>query len=173
MEPVSAVPGPVELFCEKAESFPAFSVGKFGSAAFALAQVEAMEEAGCWAEGADAFVVDGGGCAWLLVGSELENHGREKPMAVEIQGGYARATRAELSSAIAEIISGEFNVEADMLVDETTLVGDLGMDSLDVTIAAMGIEDALGVVVSDEALDELKTFGQVVDLVLARLREAK
>lgn len=66
---------------------------------------------------------------------------------------------------IKEILSEQFDVEADEIAVETTLQEDLGADSLDVVDLLMSIEDEFEVEIPDEEVENIKTVGALVEYI--------
>lgn len=67
---------------------------------------------------------------------------------------------------IREIICNQFEVEQTSVTLETTFLGDLGADSLDVVELAMNIEDEFGLdEISEEDIRGIQTVGDLVDYV--------
>lgn len=71
----------------------------------------------------------------------------------------------ELTTLIAE----KFKVSPDRLRPDTNLVADLGADSLDVVEIVMALEDRLGVSIEDAEAEAVRTFGDALALVRAKL----
>jgi acyl carrier protein len=61
-----------------------------------------------------------------------------------------------------EILAAQFGIDEDEITENTDIAGDLGADSLDVVEMIMTLEDEFAVTISDEAIAELKTVGDVV-----------
>lgn len=72
---------------------------------------------------------------------------------------------------VVEILSEQFDVEADSITPATTLQEDLGADSLDVVDLVMSIEDEFGVEVPDEEVENIKTVGALVEYIEANAKE--
>lgn len=66
---------------------------------------------------------------------------------------------------IKEILSEQFDVEAEEIAVETTLQEDLGADSLDVVDLLMSIEDEFEVEIPDEEVENIKTVGALVEYI--------
>ncbi len=64
-----------------------------------------------------------------------------------------------------EILSGQFDVEASDITMESTIVEDLGADSLDLVDLIMAIEEEFDIEVPDELAENAKTVGDVVAYV--------
>ena len=69
---------------------------------------------------------------------------------------------------IQNILSQQFDVDADSIGEDTSIVDDLGADSLDVVELIMSVEDEFGLSVSDEEAVELTTVGKLVEYIEAR-----
>lgn len=63
---------------------------------------------------------------------------------------------------IKEILAAQFDTEADAITLTTNIADDLGADSLDVVEVLMSIEDSFGIEIPDEAIEEIKTVGDLV-----------
>ncbi len=61
-----------------------------------------------------------------------------------------------------EILAAQFGLDEDSINENTDIAGDLGADSLDVVEMIMSLEDEFAVTISDEAVADLKTVGDVV-----------
>ena len=60
-----------------------------------------------------------------------------------------------------EIVAVNLGVERDEIVPEARILDDLGADSLDVVELAMVLEETFGIVVPDDAIEGLRTIGDV------------
>ena len=70
------------------------------------------------------------------------------------------------------IIAQQFGVDQDEITEETTSVGDLGADSLDLVELIMSVEEAFELgQVEDNALENVKTVGDVVNFIKERVEE--
>jgi acyl carrier protein len=61
-----------------------------------------------------------------------------------------------------EILAAQFGLDEDIINENTDIAGDLGADSLDVVEMIMTLEDEFAITISDEAVADLKTVGDVV-----------
>ena len=66
---------------------------------------------------------------------------------------------------IQEILAAQFDVEADSITNDTDIQHDLNADSLDIVDLIMSIEDEFEVEVPDDAVDEVKTVGDLVKFI--------
>ena len=66
---------------------------------------------------------------------------------------------------VKEILSEQFDVEADTLTPDTLLVDDLGADSLDVVDLLMSVEDEFDIEVPDEDIMKIKSIGDFVSYI--------
>lgn len=62
-------------------------------------------------------------------------------------------------------ICEQFELEEDRVTMESSLIGDLGMDSLDVIDLSMSIEDAFDLEIPDDEIETFKTVGDIVRFV--------
>lgn len=67
----------------------------------------------------------------------------------------------KLKEAIADILS----VDPNEVTEETTFTEDLGADSLDVYQIVMKIEEAFEIAIPAEAIQEISTVGEAVELI--------
>ncbi len=66
---------------------------------------------------------------------------------------------------VREILCEQFKLEENRVTMESSLIGDLGADSLDVIDLSMSIEDAFDIEVPDEEIENFKTVGDIVRFV--------
>lgn len=66
---------------------------------------------------------------------------------------------------IREILCDSLDLESDKVTMESSLTDDLGADSLDVVDLVMSIEDEFGVEFPDDAVEQMKTVGDVVEYI--------
>ena len=64
-----------------------------------------------------------------------------------------------MEDRIREMIKNQLGIE---LTDESRMVDDLGMDSLDVVELVIAFEEEFGVEISDEDAEKWKTVGDVI-----------
>ena len=67
----------------------------------------------------------------------------------------------KLQGIIAEVL----NVEADSITTETTVVEDLGADSLDIFQIVMGIEEEFDIEIPTDAAEKIVTVGDAVEQI--------
>ena len=60
-------------------------------------------------------------------------------------------------------LAEQFEVDAESITMETSLIDDLGADSLDVVELIMELEDMYGIAISDEDAAELYTVRRIVE----------
>ena len=66
---------------------------------------------------------------------------------------------------IRAILCEQFELEEDRVTMDSSLIGDLGADSLDVIDLSMSIEDAFDIEVPDDEIENFKTVGDIVRFV--------
>ncbi|ALV34979.1 acyl carrier protein [Streptomyces sp. CdTB01] len=76
-------------------------------------------------------------------------------------------TKEEATTKVAEIFELIAAIPAAELTPERGLVDDLGIDSLTMMELAVTIQDELQVSVSDDKIKDLRTVGDIIDLVAA------
>ena len=72
--------------------------------------------------------------------------------------------RSDVLAKVLELVSETLEVEEDKL-DEATAYADLGADSFDMLELVTSMEDEFGVSVDEEALAQIETVGDSVDLI--------
>ena len=70
---------------------------------------------------------------------------------------------------IRKIISEQLEVDQSIIAESSTITGDLGADSLDLVDLAMSIEDEFDIELSDEALEKIKTVGDLAAYIEDRI----
>ena len=64
-----------------------------------------------------------------------------------------------------DIIAEQLSVEADEVKMDSNIQDDLGADSLDVVDLITTIEDEFDISIPDEAVEEIKTVGDIVNYI--------
>ncbi|MDC7254557.1 MULTISPECIES: acyl carrier protein [unclassified Shinella] len=75
--------------------------------------------------------------------------------------------RADIAERVKSIITGQLAVKQSRVVDDASIVDDLGADSLEVVQIVMLIEDEFGIAVPDEPAAEFLTVRDAIDFVVA------
>jgi acyl carrier protein len=73
----------------------------------------------------------------------------------------------DLSNRIQSIVAEQLGVEVAEVTKDASILDDLGADSLDVVELVMTLEDAFDIEVPDEAVEEMRTIGDVQRFVEA------
>lgn len=66
---------------------------------------------------------------------------------------------------VAELLAAQLGVDANDITLESDIVKDLGADSLDVVQLLMETEDNFGIVIAEEEAANLRTVGDIVNLI--------
>jgi acyl carrier protein len=66
---------------------------------------------------------------------------------------------------VRDVIVDTINCDAEEVTMEATLTDDLGADSLDAVELTMAFEEAFDISISDEAMVEMKTVGDIVNYI--------
>ena len=74
---------------------------------------------------------------------------------------------------VKNFISSQLNIKVEDLKNESLLAEDLGADSLDLIEITMSIEEEFNGNIPDEDSEKIKTVGDVVKYVEAKIAEAK
>lgn len=74
-----------------------------------------------------------------------------------------------IKDKLKDIIINKFNLKNDKEIVETTkFVEDLGADSLDLVELVMQLEEDFDMEIPDEEFENIATFGELVDLIVAK-----
>ena len=76
--------------------------------------------------------------------------------------------KEEIFDKLKELVVDQLGVEEDEVTMEATMQDDLGADSLDLVDLVMSVEEEFGVTVADEALENIKTVGDIVNYIEER-----
>jgi acyl carrier protein len=79
-------------------------------------------------------------------------------------------SREDIQARVLAILSREFDVDAAEISPDTDLQNDLDFDSLDGVALAGWIEEETGLALSDEDIEQMRTIGEIVELVHERVR---
>lgn len=66
---------------------------------------------------------------------------------------------------VKELIIDQLDVEEDAVKMESVIIDDLGADSLDVVDLVMSIEEEFDMEIPDEAVEKIKTVGDIVSYI--------
>jgi acyl carrier protein len=77
--------------------------------------------------------------------------------------------RSEILTAVTESAVELLKVEPSQVTEAATFGDDLGADSLDLTELVMALEDRFEIEVPEDDLESVRTIGDAVDLVLAKV----
>jgi len=78
-------------------------------------------------------------------------------------------SRQEIQQRLLAILSREFDVDSAEISPETDLQNDLDFDSLDGVALAGWIEEETGLALSDDDIEQMRTIGEIVELVHERV----
>ena len=66
---------------------------------------------------------------------------------------------------VKSIIAEQLDIDEDSITLESVIIDDLGADSLDIVDLVMSFEDEFDTEISDEAIEEMKTVGDIVHYI--------
>ena len=87
-------------------------------------------------------------------------------------GKEERVNRSEVEEKVRTLFSEQLQVDRDQVTPDTRFREDLDVDSLDLVEATLALEDALGVKIPEEEMEDVQTVGQAVELVATKLGAA-
>lgn len=70
---------------------------------------------------------------------------------------------------VKEILCEQLDVEEDKVTTEASIVEDLGADSLDVVDLVMSLEEEFDIEIPDEDVENIKTVGDMVKYIEAKI----
>ena len=79
------------------------------------------------------------------------------------------SSKQEIQARVLAILTREFDVDAAEISPETDLKTDLDFDSLDGVALAGWIEEDTGLAFSDDDIEQMRTIGEIVELVHRRV----
>ena len=83
------------------------------------------------------------------------------------------STPEAVSTALAEILRDDMNVDVGRITAESRLIDDVGLDSVAFAVGMVAIEDRLGVALSEEDLLSCDTVGDLESAILAKTPAAQ
>lgn len=78
--------------------------------------------------------------------------------------------RAIISEALRDLYNEDTGASLDVLREDVALIADLGLDSVDVVSLIMQVERQFRVRLSLAELNQVQTFGDLLDLVTLKLQ---
>ena len=72
---------------------------------------------------------------------------------------------SDLADTVMAIVSEKLGVDKDKVQLETSFIGDLGADSLDMVELLMNLEDQFKMTIPDEDAEKIKTVGDAVNYI--------
>jgi acyl carrier protein len=79
------------------------------------------------------------------------------------------ASREEVFEQVKGVLTEQLGVEEDQITEEASFQEDLDADSLDLVEAVLALEEEFGVSIPEDEMEGVKTVGQAVDLVAAKV----
>ncbi len=70
---------------------------------------------------------------------------------------------------VIEILCEHFELDENEITEDTSLVDDLGADSMDSLDITMAMEEEFDIEIPDEEAEELKTVGDIVNYIESRI----
>lgn len=70
---------------------------------------------------------------------------------------------------VKKIIGEQLEVDQSVISENSSITGDLGADSLALVDLAMSVEDEFDIELSDEALEKIKTVGDLVAYIESKI----
>lgn len=79
----------------------------------------------------------------------------------------------EIEQKVIEVLAEKSCVDANTISPETSLVDDLGMDSLDAMEAVFQFEEQYGVEIDDEDMRQFRKVKDVVDYIISLIKKTQ
>jgi acyl carrier protein len=73
---------------------------------------------------------------------------------------------------VLSVLTGTFEIQPERVKPEAHLYRDLDLDSLDAVDLAIKLKSETGLVLTEEEMRSMRTVGDIVDVVTARLNQA-
>ena len=73
--------------------------------------------------------------------------------------------------ALAEIVAAQLSVDKDTITPDTSIIDDLGADSLDIVEIIMAIEQDYDVEISDDEAESIRTVGDAYNYFKEKLQQ--
>lgn len=77
--------------------------------------------------------------------------------------------RQEIEERVRKVLAEQLSVDLEKVTTDARFEEDLDADSLDLVEAVLGLEEELSVEIPEEEMESVKTVGQAVDLVMAKI----
>jgi acyl carrier protein len=77
--------------------------------------------------------------------------------------------RQEIEGKVRKVLAEQLAVDESQVTADARFAEDLNADSLDLTEAVLALEDEMGIEIPEEEMETVKTVGQAVDLVAAKM----
>lgn len=74
----------------------------------------------------------------------------------------------ELERKVIEIVARELDLDVSQVKPESTFIGDLGADSLDIMELVMAFEDEFNAEISDEDVEKIQTVRDAINFLKER-----
>ncbi len=71
----------------------------------------------------------------------------------------------EIEDKVFDIVAKHLDVPREKVKAETSFIGDLGADSLDIVELIMEFEEAFDITIPDEDAEKIKTVGEAVEYI--------
>ena len=78
---------------------------------------------------------------------------------------------SSVESQVKAIVAEQLGVKAEQVTSDASFVDDLGADSLDTVELVMALEEEFEITIPDEEAEKIKTVGQAIDYIEAKLKE--
>lgn len=83
-------------------------------------------------------------------------------------------TRIEITEKLKEVIEltmGEGEINLENCTDDSSLTGDLGLNSVGILYVVVAIEEFFGIMFDDVGFGDFKTVGSVIDYIERKIKE--
>lgn len=86
---------------------------------------------------------------------------------------FAAVRTVEIEARIRGVLAEHLGVDLDELPHDVSLVDELAVDSLELAEIALAIEGTLGITLPHALLDEVRTFGDLVEATLIEMNQRR
>lgn len=77
--------------------------------------------------------------------------------------------RSEIENKLKDLVFDNFNINGQELNEQSSIIDDLGMDSLDLIEFRMWIEEDFGIEINEKEADQLKTVKDIINLIESKV----
>lgn len=78
---------------------------------------------------------------------------------------YKGVIQMNITQTVCDIVKNELRLDDNTILNEDTLLDELGADSLDAVEIVMALEDEFSIEISDEDVERVRSIGDMVKII--------